>query len=613
MIRKCFTIILLSFMFIANTFAVEITSWKSTYKLGDEVWIEAKDLPNNVNDWIGIYSIGENSQWKNVVSWVWAHDTSVTSVDPGSWYKFEDKDSEYYQGKGPYLRYSKQLPIGTYEARLFLRNGFHQVAKSAPFSVVADHGTQLELNQRYYESTDSITVSYTGMYGGDQDWFGVYRTQDDSTWSNVMAWSWSDGRVDGVVSINFQNLPAGDYEVRAFFKNSFQSEAAASFQILASGSVVGARPVTPTPMNKGTLFAAPNGNGEMCTKSIPCSIEKAVSKLSAGEVLFLRGGTYPLPGGIVIPRSGTNAKPIIIESYPGEQATLDGLMDSPAAIIATRNARAVPGVWVQDGIDYIHIRKIEVKNMRNAGIKLDSKHNIVEGCKVHNNYYNGIHITNGNNLYAAPYKNGFNIIRDNLVHENSDVGLFPSNFANWPYNNGNNSDGISISSSRNNTVIYNTVYANSDDGIDTWRSNYSLIANNFSYDNGRGDGNGDGIKAGSGVDNISGLGAIVERNISYRNKARGFNYNGGTNVTFRYNTSYDNRATGFKTDDNTIVERNISSSPNGNPLISVRAMHDSNSWQENSLVRFKSINPDSVHFLHPVDGSVFTSMGVFAD
>ncbi|HHO58161.1 MAG TPA: hypothetical protein ENJ85_03215, partial [Oceanithermus profundus] len=37
----------------------------------------------------------------------------------------------------------------------------------------------------------------------------------------------------------------------------------------------GARPVAPTPLERGTLFAAPAGSGEACSEAEPCALETA--------------------------------------------------------------------------------------------------------------------------------------------------------------------------------------------------------------------------------------------------------------------------------------------------------------------------------------------------
>ena len=368
----------------------------------------------------------------------------------------------------------------------------------------------------------------------------------------------------------------------------------------------GARPVVSTPVNQGSLFASPAGNGNSCTLALPCSIETAIAQLSAGDVLFLRGGNYIILSHLNIIAQGNQANPIIIESYPGELAVLDGQNETAADVISG-NFPTGPGLWAHANSAYITIRKLEVKNMSEAGIALAGERAIVEGCHVYNNHYNGIHIIDGAVGYNVPYVKGYNIVRDNFVYDNSDIGLNTA-----PYNNGGNSDGISVSSSKFNQITHNTVYGNSDDGIDTWRSNDSLIRYNRVYQNGIAPGNGNGIKFGSSTDNVTGLRARVEYNLSYNNRSRGFNSNSGIGVIIRYNTAFDNGTVGFKTTDDTVVEYNIATNPNGDPLTDIRAGHANNSWQQAGPVNFISTAANSANFLKPVIGSGVENMGAYS-
>ena len=55
-----------------------------------------------------------------------------------------------------------------------------------------------------------------------------------------------------------------------------------------------AREVVSTPLSEGTMFASANENSSSCTENDPCSVENALEKIQAGDVLFLRGGVYKL-------------------------------------------------------------------------------------------------------------------------------------------------------------------------------------------------------------------------------------------------------------------------------------------------------------------------------
>ncbi len=369
--------------------------------------------------------------------------------------------------------------------------------------------------------------------------------------------------------------------------------------------VIGARPVPATPVGQGTLFAAPDGSLNACSHAVPCAIRTAFARLNPGDILFLRGGTYDTTTSLSPGHSGQIDHPIIIESYPGETAILAGRYRSAADVINHPDGRT-SGIRIGRDLSYIVVRNIEVTHMGWAGISVHGSHNIVEGCHTHHNIISGIALYGGewhedDPDYQIPYPYGYNIIRDNISNANSDVGLAA---------NGGNSDGIAVSSGRYNTIIHNTVYANSDDGIDTWRSNDSFVAYNRVYDNGRGNGDGNGIKAGGNLNPAAtnGLRTVVKHNLVYDNRKRGLDYNAGHDVVFQYNTSFRNATVGFRGAADTIVEYNIASR-NGSQD---SHLGTNNSWNTPGQVTFLSTDPDSADFLKPEPGSPFASMGAYA-
>ena len=389
-----------------------------------------------------------------------------------------------------------------------------------------------------------------------------------------------------------------------------------------SDVIFGARSVKATPLNEGTLFISPLGNGDTCTNNDPCSIYTAFNKAKAGDVLFLKGGIYDITNNsLVLRRSGTKDNPIIVESYPGERAILDG---HATFNNAKELGKKVPQAIYIAAKEYITIRKIEIRNMGGKGIYLlESSHNTVEGCTIHDNYYIGIQIYRND-------KSNYNLIRDNIIYNNSDAGLLASTTelktGYLGYKNGNNADGISISSGNNNKIIHNTVYHNSDDGIDTWKSNDTYIAYNKVFNNGLDRGDGNGIKAGGDENYLGkielppyGKNAIIEFNIAYNNKANGIDVNLGRNVTFRYNTSYNNVRYGFLTIADTKVMHNIASHNHRNNASRyigggnyVNEESVNNSWTIDNEIVYISTDTESVDFLKPLEGTVYENMGAYA-
>jgi hypothetical protein len=302
-----------------------------------------------------------------------------------------------------------------------------------------------------------------------------------------------------------------------------------------------------------------------------------------GDVVFLRGGVYRLDRSIFCKSVGTWNKPIIIESYPGELAIFDGSHHP----YGTDKRLFLLG-------SYYVFRNVEVRNIPwGPGIDVTGSYNLIEGINSHHHYGSGIQIQ-GNG--------SFNTIRSSLFNDNSGAGILDGYSA-----DGGNSDGISISSGNYNRVEHCITGRNSDDGIDTWKSTNTVVLGCISFGNGLGAGDGNGIKCGPGV------GVIVERSISYQNRAKGLDSNDSPDCQFRYCTTWNNGDTGVHSGIRSITANCISS----DDVITrtERGEFVNNSWQtpgSPKTVSFMNISPDSVGFLVPTIGSGVCDMGAYA-
>ena len=91
---------------------------------------------------------------------------------------------------------------------------------------------------------------------------------------------------------------------------------------IVSGSAF-TRPETAIPPAEDTFYASASGDGTACSLVTPCTLVEALNQAQAGDQVMLRGGVY-YAGQITLPRSGAEGAPIVIRSYPGETAALDG-------------------------------------------------------------------------------------------------------------------------------------------------------------------------------------------------------------------------------------------------------------------------------------------------
>jgi parallel beta-helix repeat protein len=265
------------------------------------------------------------------------------------------------------------------------------------------------------------------------------------------------------------------------------------------------------------------------------TLARGVSVLTPGDTLYITSGTYAESLIHTIPPGTSWEHPVTVAAAPGHTVTLkpgpgagsvlrfigpqqyiiiDGLIldgtnadnevvkittggsDSPAHHIRLQNSElrnsAGQGVLVTGiGADRNEFISLNVHHNGlseyDHGFYIDSSHNVVENCSIHNNSGYGVHIYNG---YTGPGRraNG-NLVRNNTVFANGWRGiLLGSGDGNMAYNNvvWGNRGGIRIGffNPTNNQVYNNTVYDNTDWGIWVQQGTGAVVQNNIVYKNG---------------------------------------------------------------------------------------------------------------------------------
>ena len=108
----------------------------------------------------------------------------------------------------------------------------------------------------------------------------------------------------------------------------------------------------------------------------------AISRLVAGDTLFIRGGTYNQQF-LMTNKNGTVANPITIQNYSGEKVIMDA-----TGITFPPNEH---GELELVGCAYIVIDGVSVENSVNRGIILWTSHHItVKNCYTYNTFNSGI-------------------------------------------------------------------------------------------------------------------------------------------------------------------------------------------------------------------------------
>lgn len=293
-----------------------------------------------------------------------------------------------------------------------------------------------------------------------------------------------------------------------------------------------------SPVNAATWFVAPKGNdANSGTIDAPfATLQKGHDKASAGDTVFLRGGTYTFAGsgattliGVSITKSGKSDKQrIYFWAYPGELPILDFAELTLASGIGA-------GIRVQG--EWLHFKGLEICNVMapsgaNNGIWCNPcSNNIFENMNFHHNEGPGLSIANGN---------GGLLILNCDAHDNYDKAK-----------NGEDADGFGVHyQTKGDTITFRGCRAwwNSDDGYDLFKQQFPVVIENcWAYGNGyinsgTGNGqNGSGFKMGNTF--APKVRHTIRNCVAWKNKAQGFYANhspGGSN--WYNNTSYNNGA-----------------------------------------------------------------------
>jgi hypothetical protein len=350
------------------------------------------------------------------------------------------------------------------------------------------------------------------------------------------------------------------------------------------------------------------------------SVPKAIAKAVAGDVIYIRAGTYSYTSTIKITVSGTSDNPISMLAYPGDSRPL---LDFSGMEFGSSNR----GILLSGS--YWYIKGIRIKGAGDNGMNISGgNYNTIEFCDFFENRDGGCQLGGG-----AKYNR---IINCDSYH-NADYGTGITT-------NGGNADGFSpkIDVGTGNYFYGCRAYYNSDDGWDgfmkttledtttlencwTWHNGYYRLSDR---DTTTGDMNGNGFKMGSDgyIHNM-----ILKNCLSFNNKAKGFDQNHNSGFMTLYNcTSKSNGGKNFSiyeavNSGKAITIENCISYEASNKSILSTAIVATNSWDsEYSITSADFTSTDStgvsgsrkadgrlpdVGFMHLASGSEFIDTG----
>lgn len=254
-----------------------------------------------------------------------------------------------------------------------------------------------------------------------------------------------------------------------------------------------------------TYYVSPTGSGTSCTYENSCLLNTGLGKLIPGDILYLRGGTYPQT--VSFGSSGTLSSRINISGYQNEQVIIDGgntmpsgcydfLFKSTGSFVTIQNLTVTNshGGGIAVGGTASHLINISMINSGETGVVLTGTGNIADHLTVTgsgNRYDSGSCTTWGSALSTVGTDS---IIKNSLSYGNRGEGLNAYSTSrgaiiedNISYNN--KSCGIYIDSTsgtlvRRNLVYYTPDYYNRGGisiGAETGQSQNTTIVNNFVY------------------------------------------------------------------------------------------------------------------------------------
>jgi Secretion system C-terminal sorting domain len=370
-----------------------------------------------------------------------------------------------------------------------------------------------------------------------------------------------------------------------------------------------------------TYYVATTGsdaNNGTSNASAFLTIPKAISKVVAGDIIYLRGGTYNITTKITVNKSGTAANRISLIAFPGDARPI--INGSAMAANSSNRGMDLSG-------SYWYIKGIDIFKAGDNGMHISGSNNIIDQCNFYENRDTGCQLSNG----AA---NNQIVNCDSYYNRDSTSATVKDG----------NADGFAakLDVGTGNSFKGCRAWQNSDDGWDGLLSTGLGYAPATTYDscwcfmNGylksgvASTGNGNGFKMGGNNEEHD---ATLTRCLSAYNRVKGFDQNNDNGSMILYNcTGYKNKPNfGMNNNDPNagkvmIVKNSVSLSSGSTDVFRSVCTRTNNSWQSPvttttaDFVAIDSIglrsprNADgslpNINFMHLVNGSDLIDAGV---
>ncbi len=242
------------------------------------------------------------------------------------------------------------------------------------------------------------------------------------------------------------------------------------------------------PVTNGNWYVSPTGNdNNPGSYNAPFySLQKAVDLAQPGDVIYLRGGTYPYVNTINIrTNAGTALAPIRVLAYPGERP----YFDFSAQPIGDNNR----GIHVYTNANYWYFQGLEIGHCGDNAVKLEGSYCTFDQCVFHDNQDTGLQIGFSHTTVNPGTWGAYNTIINCDSYNNYDNAT-----------HGGNADGFAckLHPGPGNKFIGCRAWYNSDDGWDLFETDATVIISNCwawksgYLPSGPTQGNGNGFKLG---------------------------------------------------------------------------------------------------------------------
>lgn len=527
----------------------------------------------------------------------WTATTGTWSVvqDSGSYVYYQSSTSEgrTSAGDASWTDYSVQAKVKVDDFngtnRTYVTGRYQDGNNYYAASLYNSGGGKLELRKKVSGSSSTLaTVDYALSAGV---WYTVKLEMSGST---IRLYLNGDLKLTATDS-SLASGAAGVLTYKTIAK--FDDIAVASVDGSTDPSTEPSTEPTPEPSTSpatGDLIVAPNGAaGNAGTLESPLTLEAAITKIQAGNTIYMRGGTYSYSATITIARdnSGNSASQRkAIAAYGSEKPVLDFSAQSFAS--ANRGLQLYGHYWLVKGI--------AVTGAGDNGVYIGGNYNRIENVETHHNRDTGLQLGRYSSSVGYSEWPSYNEIVNSYSHDNYDP------------DNGEDADGFAAKLTVGPGNVFDGCISayNVDDGWDLYTKSDTgaigavTIKNSIAYKNGQTsdgtsttDSDGNGFKLGG--EDIA-VNHIVQNSIAFQNKKHGFTFNSNPgSITMKNNTSWSNGQSNFAFDEGTHqFTNNLSFAGGASDKTSGTDVSSTNVWwKNNATVNAKGLAASAADFV----------------